>query len=110
MFLPAHVDLFQITVDADHTSLEIQEAFPEDAGTYIVVARNLGGETRSTGTLTVESALRADRVDGQFAAQTGAKPTFVQPLQNKEVQEGSRAHLMCVVSGQPQPEVIFDDC
>lgn len=92
-------------MEADFTSLEIQEAFPEDAGTYIVVARNLGGETRTTGTLTVESSIKADRVDGQFAGPAGAKPAFVQPLQNKEVQEGSRAHLVCVVSGNPQPEV-----
>lgn len=36
---------------------------------------------------------------------TPSKPVFVQPLQNKDVQEGSRAHLRCVVQGFPQPEV-----
>ena len=80
--------------------------FPEDAGTYVVIAKNLGGETRTSCLLTLEGAAAA--VNGEVApVGVGApsRPIFIQPLQNKEVQEGSRAHLMCVVSGLPKPEV-----
>jgi len=78
--------------------------FPEDAGTYVVIAKNLGGESRTSCLLSLEGAI----VNGEVpltGAEAPSRPIFVQPLQNKEVQEGSRAHLMCVVSGQPKPEV-----
>jgi len=91
-------------VEADRTSLEIREVFPEDAGTYVVIAKNLGGESRTSCLLSIEGAA----VNGEMpliGAELPSRPIFIQPLQNKEVQEGSRAHLMCVVSGQPKPEV-----
>lgn len=94
----------QIIVEADRTSLEIREVFPEDAGTYVVIAKNLGGESRTSCLLTIEGAL----INGELpltGAAAPSRPIFIQPLQNKEVQEGSRAHLMCVVTGQPKPEV-----
>jgi len=92
-------------VEADRTSLEIREVFPEDAGTYVVIAKNLGGESRTSCLLTLEGPTPAV-VNGELAdAAAAARPVFIQPLQNKEVQEGSRAHLMCVVTGQPKPEV-----
>jgi len=78
--------------------------FPEDAGTYVVIAKNLGGESRTSCLLTIEGAL----INGELpltGAAAPSRPIFIQPLQNKEVQEGSRAHLMCVVTGQPKPEV-----
>jgi len=96
--------LIQITVEADRTSLEIREVFPEDAGTYVVIAKNMGGESRTSCLLTLEGAA----VNGEMlapGAEVGSRPVFIQPLQNKEVQEGSRAHLMCVVTGIPKPEV-----
>ena len=91
-------------MEADRTSLEIREVFPEDAGTYVVIAKNLGGESRTSCLLTLEGAA----INGEVpltGAEASSRPIFIQPLQNKEVQEGSRAHLMCVVSGQPKPEV-----
>ena len=101
----AERDVLQIIVEADRTSLEIREVFPEDAGTYVVIAKNLGGESRTSCLLTLEGA---PTINGELpltGAEAPSRPIFIQPLQNKEVQEGSRAHLMCVVSGQPKPEV-----
>jgi len=96
-------------VEADQASLEIREVYPEDAGTYVVIARNLGGESRTSCLLSIEGAVvNGDLTAGAYAglgAPTPVAPIFIQPLQNKEVQEGSRAHLMCVISAQPKPEV-----
>ena len=98
--------MVQIIVEADRTSLEIREVFPEDAGTYVVIAKNVGGESRTSCLLTLEGATTL--INGELpltGAEAPSRPIFIQPLQNKEVQEGSRAHLMCVVHGQPKPEV-----
>ena len=94
----------QTIVEKDMTSLEIREVFPEDAGTYVVIAKNLGGESRTSCLLSLEGAVINGEVPLTGAA-APSRPIFIQPLQNKEVQEGSRAHLMCVVSGEPKPEV-----
>jgi len=92
-------------VEADRTSLEIREVFPEDAGTYVVIAKNLGGESRTSCLLTLEGGAVVNGEVPLTGAEAPSRPIFIQPLQNKEVQEGSRAHLMCIVSGQPKPEV-----
>jgi len=75
--------------------------FPEDAGSYTVIAKNLGGEARTSCLLSIEGMF----INGELPRRGPSKPVFVQPLQNKDVQEGSRAHLRCVVQGFPQPEV-----
>ena len=91
----------QIVVEANYTALEIKEVFPEDAGTYVVIARNLGGEARTSGLLSIDGLA----VNGSMSAKAPSKPYFTQQLQNKDVQEGSRAHFKCEVAGFPEPEV-----
>jgi len=99
--LPSAV--FKIVVDNTYTSLEIKEAFPEDAGSYAVVAKNLGGESRTSALLTVEGLV----MNGEAPIRAPGKPLFMTPLTNREVQEGSRAQLKCTVSGSPEPEIIW---
>ena len=41
-------------MDTNYTALEINEVYPEDSGTYTCIAKNLGGETRTSCLLTVE--------------------------------------------------------
>ena len=36
------------------------------------------------------------------------KPRFIQPLQDREVLEGNRARLDCVIVAHPEPEVSED--
>jgi hypothetical protein len=99
--LPSAV--FKIIVESDFTSLEIKEVFPEDAGSYAVIAKNLGGESRTSALLTIEGLM----MNGAGAARAPGKPLFMTPLSNKEVQEGARALFKCVVSGAPEPEIIW---
>jgi titin len=95
--------IFKIVVEANYTALEIKEVFPEDAGTYVVIARNLGGEARTSGLLSIDGLA----VNGSMSAKAPSKPYFTQQLQNKDVQEGSRAHFKCEVAGFPEPEIIW---
>lgn len=85
------------------TSLEISEIYPEDSGNYTVVARNLGGETRTSCLLTVEGVFTASEPETTDHEPT--KPRITQNLVNKEVLEGSRARLDCVIVAYPEPEV-----
>ena len=96
------VHILQITIEAGSTTLEIRQVFPEDTGNYTAIARNLGGESRSTCRLTVEGSYSTGE---ELMDKTPMKPTLRQPLQNRDVQEGSRARLDCVVIGHPEPEV-----
>ena len=94
----------QITVESNFTSLEILEVYLEDAGNYAVIAKNLGGESRTSCLLTIEGVY----INGEVTTRKSSKPMFTQQLQNREVQEGSRAHLKCAASGFPEPEVSID--
>ena len=91
----------QITIEPTFTTLDIREVFPEDSGTYTVIIRNIGGETRTSCLVTIEGIYST----GGEELHEPMKPKFLQHLQNKEVQEGSRARLDCVIVGYPEPEV-----
>ena len=96
---------FQITIEPNMTSLEISEVYPEDSGTYTVVARNMGGESRTSGLLTIEGMFSAS--EPEMMDTEPMKPRFTQPLKNKVVMEGSRTRLDCVVVANPEPEVEY---
>jgi hypothetical protein len=89
------------------TSLEMREVFADDCGTYTAVAKNLGGESRTScrvalvDTMTIDAAARAS------GARRPAKPQFVQPLEDCDVLEGNRTRLECIISGYPEPEVLL---
>ena len=85
------------------TSLEIREVYAEDSGTYTVVARNMGGETRSSSLLTIEGMYSAS--DAEMVDTEPMKPSFTQPLTNKVVMEGSLTRMDCVIVACPEPEV-----
>ena len=77
--------------------------YPEDMGTYSVVARNLGGEARTS------CHLRVDGIEPSQAARSMAKPghapVIKMGLKSQEVKEGKRAKLDCTVTAHPPPEV-----
>ena len=79
--------------------------FPEDSGTYTVIIRNIGGEVRTSCMVTIEGVYSTGE-----ELHEPMKPKFLQHLQNKEVQEGSRARLDCVIVGYPEPEVSYCLC
>ena len=93
----------QIVIETGFTALDINQVFPEDTGTYTVIAKNIGGETRTSCLLTVEGLYPTGAQD--HMDRMPVKPMVKKPLADKEVQEGARARLDCVIVGYPEPEV-----
>lgn len=89
-------------------TLLILEAFPKDAGVYVLTARNLAGEAHSTGNVTVKGRLPNETSDSEIPSDMEPiKPTVQLPLKNTAVFEGKSVRLDCVIVGQPEPEVIW---
>lgn len=86
----------------------IYEAFPKDAGTYVVNAKNIAGESSSTCSVSVKGRLPTETSDSEMASDMEpVKPSIQLPLTNVTVNEGNRVRLDCVIVGQPEPEVIW---
>ena len=84
------------------------EAFPKDAGTYIVNAKNIAGEASSACSVSVKGRLPTETSDSELASDMEpVKPSIQLPLTNVTVTEGNRVRLDCVIVGQPEPEVIW---
>lgn len=94
--------------DNDKATLAIGEAFPKDAGVYIVTARNLAGEAYSSCNVTVKGRLPHETSDSEMASDMEPiKPSVQLPLKDTSVFEGKSVRLDCVIVGQPEPEVIW---
>ncbi|XP_066996542.2 titin isoform X1 [Anabrus simplex] len=89
-------------------SLVISEAFPKDAGTYVVAAKNLAGEATCTCNVSVKGRLPTETSDSELASDMEPiKPAIQLPLKDISVFEGKKVRLDCVIIGQPEPEVIW---
>ena len=97
---------FQITVDVGSTVLELREVFSEDCGIYTAVARNLGGEARTSCRLGLTEATTLESAAVRAGARRPVRPQFFEPLEDLIVQEGNKVKLECVLTGYPEPEVI----
>lgn len=83
-------------------SLVIEETFIEDTATYTVRAENEGGVAESSAKLTVKS-----RSAVSSSLMEDEKPRFIKQLTNIQVTEGQTTTLDCVVTGRPEPEVVW---
>lgn len=105
--------------DSERVTLLIPEAQFKDAGTYILSARNSLGVAYNSCIVTVKGRLPYDMSDSEKAAEATVtvaepvavpepvKPTVQTPLKDVSVDEGKTAQLDCVITGQPEPEVIW---
>ena len=92
-------------MNAGQTSLDIREVFAEDCGNYTVIAKNLGGEARTSCHVSLVEAPAVDSAAVRAGARRPVKPLFVQPLESRSVLEGNHTRLECVITGYPEPEV-----
>lgn len=89
-------------------ALLVFEAFPKDAGTYVVNAKNTAGEATSSCSVSVKGRLPTETSDSELASDMEpVKPSIQLPLANVTIVEGNRVRLDCVIVGQPEPEVIW---
>lgn len=87
---------FQLLFQGDRCSLVIQEALPEDAGEYKVVALNSAGEGSSKCKLNVTAAIRPEepsKADVTTVEVIGSPPKFSKLLSDVLVSEGEKVIL-----------------
>lgn len=102
------ISLLQLQFEDNKATLIIYEAFPKDAGTYLVSAKNIAGEATSSCSVSVKGRLPTETSDSEMASDMEpVKPSIQLPLTNTTVTEGNRIRLDCVIVGQPEPEVIW---
>ena len=94
----------KITTQNKTTTLLINGVYPEDMGTYSVVARNMGGEARTSCSLRVEG-IEPSQASRNMASKSGHAPLIKMGLKSQQVKEGNRAKLECTVTAHPPPEV-----
>jgi hypothetical protein len=86
--------------------LVVNEAFPKDAGVYVVSGRNIAGEATSSCNVTVKGRLPTETSDSELASDMEpVKPSIHLSLKDVSVFEGQRVTLDCIIIGQPEPEV-----
>ncbi|CAK9822500.1 Unc-89 [Anthophora retusa] len=78
-------------------ALIIENATPEDAGEYQVIAGNTEGTSNCKGTIEVVGKLQTDRPE--------EKPEFVNPMRDVYVEEGQPLNLSASFNGNPLPDV-----
>ncbi|XP_015607040.1 titin isoform X3 [Cephus cinctus] len=98
----------KIQTEGAKSTLVISEAFPKDAGSYSVSARNLAGEATSSCNVSVKGRLPNETSDSELPSDMEpVKPSIQLPLKDLQVVEGQTVRLDCVIVGQPEPEVIW---
>lgn len=94
--------------EGDRATLIIPEAYPKDAGVYLVTAKNIAGEAYSTCNVSVKGRLPNETSDSEMASDMEPiKPSVQLSLKDVSVFEGKSVRLDCVIVGQPEPEVIW---
>ncbi|XP_076974239.1 myosin light chain kinase, smooth muscle isoform X2 [Tamandua tetradactyla] len=97
------------TCEAGVAELHIQDALPEDEGTYTCLAENTLGQASCSARVTVHEK-KSGRKSEYFLPVAPSKPiapTFVQGLSDHKVMDGSQVTMTVQVSGNPLPEVIW---
>ncbi|XP_006884284.1 PREDICTED: myosin light chain kinase, smooth muscle isoform X4 [Elephantulus edwardii] len=97
------------TCEAGVAELRIQDALPEDDGTYTCLAENSSGQASCSAHVTVHEK-KSDRKSEFLLPVAPSKPVapiFLQGLSDLKVMDGSQVTMTVQVSGKPPPEVIW---
>ncbi|XP_047646555.1 myosin light chain kinase, smooth muscle isoform X2 [Phacochoerus africanus] len=97
------------TCEAGVAELHIQDALPEDNGTYTCLAENTLGRVSCSARVTVHEK-KSDGKSEYLLPTAPSKPVapiFLQGLSDLSVMDGSQVTMTVQVSGNPPPEVIW---
>ncbi|XP_022670614.1 titin-like isoform X6 [Varroa destructor] len=89
-------------------SIELREVFPRHAGIYTLLARNTQGETYTSCNVTLANKPPPETSDSELASDLEfSKPVVRKSLRDQTVNEGRSVRLDCIITGVPEPEVIW---
>ncbi|XP_040858575.1 myosin light chain kinase, smooth muscle isoform X1 [Ochotona curzoniae] len=97
------------TCAAGVAELHIQDALPEDDGTYTCLAENALGQVACSARVTVHEK-KSDRKREHLLPVAPSKPiapVFLQGLSDLKVMDGSQVTMTVQVSGSPPPEILW---
>lgn len=98
----------QLQHDDERVTLLIPEAYPKAAGTYILCAKNSVGLAYTSCNASVKGRLPNNLYDTEMTVDSEPiKPTVQLPLKDLTIAEGQSVQLDCVITGHPEPEVIW---
>ncbi|XP_011806176.1 PREDICTED: myosin light chain kinase, smooth muscle isoform X4 [Colobus angolensis palliatus] len=97
------------TCEAGVAELHIQDALPEDHGTYTCLAENALGQVSCSARVTVHEKKSSGKSEYLLpvAPSKPSAPIFLQGLSDLRVMDGSQVTMTVQVSGNPPPEVIW---
>ncbi|XP_032005883.1 myosin light chain kinase, smooth muscle isoform X3 [Hylobates moloch] len=97
------------TCEAGVAELHIQDALPEDHGTYTCLAENALGQVSCSARVTVREKKSSGKSEYLLpvAPSKPTAPIFLQGLSDLKVMDGSQVTMTVQVSGNPPPEVIW---
>ncbi|XP_023372047.1 myosin light chain kinase, smooth muscle isoform X1 [Otolemur garnettii] len=89
--------------------LHVQDALPEDDGTYTCLAENALGQVSCSARVTVHEKKSDRKSEYPLPVAPGrpVAPVFLQGLSDLKVMDGSQVTMTVQVSGNPPPEVIW---
>ncbi|XP_037065678.1 myosin light chain kinase, smooth muscle isoform X3 [Peromyscus leucopus] len=95
--------------EAGMAELHIQDALPEDRGTYTCLAENALGQVSCSARVTVQEKKSEGERECLLprAPSKPMAPIFLQGLSDLKVMDGSQVTMTVQVSGNPPPEVIW---
>uniref|UniRef100_A0A2K6S5K6 Myosin light chain kinase, smooth muscle n=1 Tax=Saimiri boliviensis boliviensis TaxID=39432 RepID=A0A2K6S5K6_SAIBB len=97
------------TCEAGMAELHIQDALPEDHGTYTCLAENALGQVSCSARVTVHEKKSGGKSEYLLpvAPSKPTAPIFLQGLSDLKVMDGSQVTMTVQVSGNPPAEVIW---
>ncbi|XP_035310390.1 myosin light chain kinase, smooth muscle isoform X3 [Cricetulus griseus] len=95
--------------EAGMAELHIQDALPEDRGTYTCLAENALGQVSCSARVTVQEKKSEGERENRLlpAPSKPVAPIFLQGLSDLKVMDGSQVTMTVQVSGNPPPEIIW---
>ncbi|XP_051005818.1 myosin light chain kinase, smooth muscle [Acomys russatus] len=95
--------------EAGVAELHIQDALPEDRGTYTCLAENALGQVSCSARVTVQEKKNEGEREHLLSPAPSklVAPIFLQGLSDLKVMDGSQVTMTVQVSGNPPPEVIW---
>nr|XP_036868996.1 myosin light chain kinase, smooth muscle isoform X3 [Manis javanica] len=104
-----HIQYAHSICKAGVAELHVQDALPEDNGTYTCLAENPLGQVSCSARVTVHEK-KSDGKGKYFLPASPSKPvapTFLQGLSDLRVMDGSQVTMTVQLSGNPPPEVVW---